>query len=501
MVTNMNRLLALSCALLALALPLPAWPDALFPPPLYPDASNASPLAPIKLNMPLSKLRRAAAAAKTNNPRLNPVMTSPPVVTAAAKWTASTGYLLNEYAINGSKRYQVSVAGTSAASGGPTCSSGTCVDNTITWTFIDDLGTAAFSGAGVNSYLWNGGAGANKEVFNYYGGVRTNDGGTSYARMMSATIASTLTGELARVEFIADSAKFVIRLFEINTSGQTRIIVNGQYASLTALSPPHSGWDYIVVDFTGAGGRAARDIIWEGAGGVELFGGVDVGATEGLYKPGGDTIISAAITGDSYSASGGIAIPANGLHNVMADWLGIRNVEGTAIGATGLLVANASGTAITRLSDITNFAPDIVFMMLGSNDTAFTQLQITNAAIAYVQALRAAAATAKAPIFMFGTWPHNSTGAPRTAYQNAETALQAAATSLADPLLFFIPIINDPNGAWQTGTGDDGAPAGNGNSDLYITASDHLHPNTAGHAFLGQRAADAVLRAITAAGY
>jgi hypothetical protein len=59
-----------------------------------------------------------------------------------------------------------------------------------------------------------------------------------------------------------------------------------------------------------------------------------------------------------------------------------------------------------------------------------------------------------------GLWAHNNGGLSWTPGVAAESAMQAAATAMNDPLLLFVPLLNDPAGTWMTGTGTIGAAAG-----------------------------------------
>ncbi len=53
-----------------------------------------------------------------------------------AAWAASTAYALGDRIINGGNVYLCTVAGTSAASGGPTGTTTDIVDNTVTWNYV-----------------------------------------------------------------------------------------------------------------------------------------------------------------------------------------------------------------------------------------------------------------------------------------------------------------------------------------------------------------------------
>jgi len=55
--------------------------------------------------------------------------------TAGTAWTALTGYLVNDFVVNGGNLYKCTVAGTSAASGGPTGTGGAIVDGSVTWSY------------------------------------------------------------------------------------------------------------------------------------------------------------------------------------------------------------------------------------------------------------------------------------------------------------------------------------------------------------------------------
>lgn len=64
----------------------------------------------------------------------NTVTTDP--VTSQTAWAASTAYALAAQVTNGGNVYAVVVAGTSAASGGPTGTGNAIVDGTVTWTYL-----------------------------------------------------------------------------------------------------------------------------------------------------------------------------------------------------------------------------------------------------------------------------------------------------------------------------------------------------------------------------
>ncbi|MFJ1251911.1 major capsid protein P2 [Cupriavidus sp. CuC1] len=58
-----------------------------------------------------------------------------------AAWAGSTAYALNAYAVNGGNLYQVTTAGTSASSGGPTGTGAAITDGTVTWKYVSAAGS------------------------------------------------------------------------------------------------------------------------------------------------------------------------------------------------------------------------------------------------------------------------------------------------------------------------------------------------------------------------
>lgn len=63
-------------------------------------------------------------------------------IAAVSAWASATAYTLGQRVTNGGKVYQVTTAGTSAGSGGPSGTSSAITDNTVTWRYLGD-GTGA----------------------------------------------------------------------------------------------------------------------------------------------------------------------------------------------------------------------------------------------------------------------------------------------------------------------------------------------------------------------
>lgn len=457
-------------------------------------------------NNTLAIMKRLSSQARLNNPQFNAAMTSPPIVTPASKYAASTAYTLAQNVVVVTAGigffYVVSVAGTTGSSSAPSGTGNGQVDGGVTWNYVGQAPTNTFQNAAAatgNSYLNSSGTGTLRKVCNLFGGVATDDGVTGGIKMMSVTIAGTLTGNTGRAEFETDSAKFVIRMFDNSLATAVyRLIVNGQFATFTAYQMPKTGLTWLLVDFSAVGGAVIRTVTLEYNSGTSLFLGIDTLTTEGVYLPGGDVPLKAVFFGDSISSSGGVTNLNDNFATKAMDWLGIRNLSNAGIGGTGLMVVTSSGFAITRISDIENSAPDALFIEQGYNDNTFTPAQVQPAMLTLLLAIRARSALANIPIFVFGLIASNH-GASWAAGIATENAIFAAVAQLNDALVFTIPCITDPAGSWFFGTGFQGATNGTGNTDRLI-APDQTHPNPAGHTFLGKMFSNAVTKILRAVG-
>ncbi|MCA8355184.1 hypothetical protein [Burkholderia cepacia] len=96
----------------------------------------SEPGAPVQVSAPAS----APVAVQVQPPASAPADVSPVTVPAYAAWVASTAYALNAYAMNGGNLYQVTTAGTSAASGGPTGTGASIADGSVVWKYVQTGG-------------------------------------------------------------------------------------------------------------------------------------------------------------------------------------------------------------------------------------------------------------------------------------------------------------------------------------------------------------------------
>lgn len=351
--------------------------------------------------------------------------------------------------------------------------------------------SATKNAASTAAYRWRD---TNKSVINYCGGLEETVFGI-IRRFPVATVNGGPAANGWRAEAVVDSIKPTIGIYSTSTGHTYRILVDGQYVSLTPTAPASINvLNYIELDFTSAGGRAARRITIEGAS-ASMLDGFYVAPTEGVYKPGGK-VLRAYVAGDSFTdGTSNSNYVHDGFARVMTDHLGIRDNWNGGIGGTGYLTTGGQLTARGRVSDIAAAAPDVAMICMGYNDAPFSQAQVTTEVLLFLAAVRASAVLRDIPVFVFGSFGGRS--GPSAAQLAVEAGISAAVTAFADEKIFFIPVSADPNGAWFTGTGYTAATTGTGNADVYIGA-DGIHPSTAGHAFLGARCADAVIRALEA---
>lgn len=212
-------------------------------------------------------------------------------------------------------------------------------------------------------------------------------------------------------------------------------------------------------------------------------------AANNKYKlwPSDNYPFRAMVLGDSYDASTGVTNLRDGWVYKMGEALGIPNVIASGVGGQGYLATSNNGalTAIQRISDVSRLGTmDLVVIAYGINDYQANTAALQDAASAYISAVMAAQPTAF--IVVFGPW----TAPGKISSAAIENAIQAGYSAVADPRR--MAFVSTVAAGWQDTSG--------GNSTLYISG-DNVHPNSAGHAYLGARAAGAIrtaLRTLTA---
>lgn len=391
-----------------------------------------------------SKIRRLAARARRSNPRVLPDMQVPPAVTTSI--TTAPAAQTRTY------QYTTNPAPFRILGGNPVV---TAVDYVQAWCLTR-------TGTGAGSIL------------------------PDPARDAVAW----------RMEFMTDSVAPVVVLRNL-VNAPYRFIVDGQYVSRTATVAPGGtagGPFYVTLDFSSAGGRARRHIAVE----IEqsfAFRGVNVRPDESVDPALAMDLLRMTIGGDSITAGTGAPYLSDTWAWGLADCLGIRDMWPVGSGGTGY-ISTLGGTRYNlrqHIQDLTDPNPDLVAFAMGINDSASPVASIRTECGLCIDAVRAVEPTV--PLFVFGVF--KGTVALAT-IQAIEANLKSLVDARGDSNLFFVPITGTGSAGDSPvifGTGRVGAPAGNGNSDIY-TSADGTHPVRDGHTRIATQMADNLLAAI-----
>lgn len=301
---------------------------------------------------------------------------------------------------------------------------------------------------------------------NLFSGKSTDVGG-AYRRVdCSNRSASVIESSAAwRAEGTFNAAKVGVQINANSAGVNFRILVDDVYVSLAGTTAAGaSGASYILVDFTGVGGKASRKVAVEFQN-FQLWGGFFVAAGDTIAKPAGAPI-RGMFAGDSFiSSSTGASIVGDGFSLIAGDGLGIRDTWMSGVGSTGY-VNTVGGTRYNlgqRITDITTSAADVVFIEMGLNDKTLLSSDIIAAVAADIVLIRAA--LPYAPIFVIAGWDIDAPSAPSSAFTDMRDAIKAGLASWG---------LNGQRGVWCLD------PTG-----VSYTKSDTVHPDTAGHATLG----------------
>lgn len=453
------------------------------------------------------KLRRQAYRAELSNPLILPPLIPP------LAWAGNTAHLVGDIVVNGGNQYLCQVAGTSAASGGPSGLATRVIDNTVYWEFygVSQIATASPLAptvaqtttfpADLNAGLATAGGGAYTVADNGAGGTRSKlrlYGSTwigavqSGAAFVPIAYNNGVSADLpyGRMEVVTDAAKIAIGFG--NAGGYFRLLVDGQYINQSNYKSLTSGVNYVVIDFSSVGGKKWRRIAIElGIAGPITVNtniiGVYVSKLDTVMAPQTGNDITAVYCGDSIDAGfgPGPCIAGNKLASRIGHKLGINDMWSMSRPGTGD-INKAAGSAFynyaERTPQIAAVNPQIVFTQTSTNDAASSSAQRQAAILATMQSQRAAMPNAL--LVRVGCWPVASVTEAATIEADALAAFNVFAAG--DPNCMFIPLANDPDGPLLTGTGNNLSVANNGNQDFYISA-DGLHPIEFGTELIADR--------------
>ncbi len=357
-------------------------------------------------------------------------------------------------------------------------------------------------------------------VFRFRGGVpvwnTVNNHGIKFREGHSGTALTTCFGVSTLIEFLLDAPQLWIR-FD-NGAGGFKLIVDDQYVSAIKTVPGSTNI-YVLIDFTAAGGRKMRKIgidIESNVLGIHSIGMLPI---DTLLPVGEGDEVNGGLIGDSFSTGTGAASQTDAYSKVLAAAFDM-NMQVCGVGGTGW-VNTSGGTQPTAAQVIYNLLPgvtwttdsnyqsqpleifkpkDCFFFNHGFNDqgipdtAAVLSIPKMLDGIAQVRAVHPTA-----PIFVFGLEAVWGAKPAYAAYPNAlayEIALLNAAANTGDPNVIPVPMMTDSAGPVLWGTGNSGAPTGDGNSDVMRDGTNGVHPPAIGHITLGFAEADRLIKAI-----
>jgi len=247
------------------------------------------------------------------------------------------------------------------------------------------------------------------------------------------------------IEFVTDSEYFDWS-YEGTVNPLHRLIIDGRRVTADMWAPSSGGGSFfrMAVKHTT---RRMRHYRLETKNMYVSF--LTVGVTDTVYAPHGGAVRSAWV-GDSQMETG----YQDGIAGTAARLLGWE-YSILALGASGYTTPTLA--YIDRLADVVAYNPDVVVVQ-GSTNEPTTSDAIRTAANAFYAALIAALPHVR--IFVVG---------PLAVYGDASAILKGA--QISDACTDSdVPYIDPLTPAWVTGTGTVAVPAGDGNSDVYMTA-------------------------------
>jgi lysophospholipase L1-like esterase len=346
----------------------------------------------------------------------------------------------------------------------------------------------------------------NTETFTFFGQPVNQKGtATSNQQVCVASNASVsgLNNTVYRVEFMIDCVQFEAQLY--GAGGGYRIWVDGQPVTQRQQSGPSADANLynLLVTFSS---RATRRITLDLTT-TQGFAGINLGPIDSVWPsqvPLGPRLL---VFGDSFVDG------ANGVAG-MDTWaftlghlLGCRDVQTSGIGGTGF-IATAGGAISTQTKinyrprvqkDLIGHNPDIVVIQASVNDpnSGFANSVLAAEVSAVYKMVRQGLPKSK----LIGTGIMRTAGSLTGAQRSHHDTISSIGRTpgVLDLYIDAWPDYHVPpaNGSgdmrnWFWGTGNTGAPTGNGNADLYMS-NDGTHPSQDGHDYLALRSASAIV--------
>jgi hypothetical protein len=330
-----------------------------------------------------------------------------------------------------------------------------CRDNPIyAGATVTDNGSALPAAVSKSYALGAGYAG--RGVFHVVGGLagQANSSGRVLANYQTPTIKNPT---MARVEVMANSRYFAVEVPPAATP--YRFIVDDgtgpkfiSKTGLTLVTTTGTTHQYILIDF---GSRATRKISVDLPGLCGLYAAW-VEAEGTCWPVDLATAVHGVVFGDSYVLAAGATIASDGLAFQMGDLMG-ASIHAAGVGGVGWTTpdypTSSSNNFLQRIAlselALSYYNPDFIITLVSYNDRNNSST-IAAAITTGLQGLRDQ--YPGVPIVVMGIMPGGYLQSSAT-FTAVETAAAAAVASLSDPLIAFVPVMTDANGAWLTGKG------------------------------------------------
>lgn len=324
-------------------------------------------------------------------------------------------------------------------------------------------------------------------------------GGSSYYRPRKTIVdndpgPSPGGGQPFRISFGLYGSAFEIPVFAYNTGVSFRIWTDGRPGPWETYSPADSTVRYVLVSYDTTAFRNIT-IESEATGSGLAFAGITVPITSNIAPPTIGSPLKIACVTDSFGeAASGPTKRSYSYLNVMCRLLGITDFANFGQGGTGLVTASAPTHGvkyIDRLAEWVAYEPDAMYIQGSINDRSDANVGLVGPALAtMLDTVTEAIPSVKRFVVTSPILAHTEDSAKVTAM----TAIAAEMEAVCDARgIGYVDTFNEgaSTGAatqWILGTGNAGAPTGNGFADI-ACAADAVHPNDLGHEYLGQRMA------------
>ena len=330
----------------------------------------------------------------------------------------------------------------------------------------------------------------------YAGGNAVQTGGGVWFPSVTYNVSTGQADLVWRAETECDGSVLVFGVTAWAGSGP-RIMVDGVYYSLSGLANgtgigAGAATIYIAVPFTTA---KKRRVALEGRYDIKLVS-VHTAGDSACTRPADINSARMVVLGDSNAAMYGYDTKGDSFAWVLADCLGLRDVQLSAVSGTGLQATNGGSNYnyVQRVTDVTGTPDvDLVLISLSWNDWAygsgFSAAQIKSAAATLITTIRGAHAQAVILFHGIATWdiaPSDEIG-----LDGHESAVIEAVTESGDALVGFIPVRSAAASPIFYG----GSTTPGTHAARYVnTALDHLGPD--GNRYLGRWLADRVFQSL-----